>query len=151
MSRRRWTLLTLAAVIAIGCDDPRRSPGTQRKTGTVTIGDFTWQVEIADTPELRYLGLSGREGLADDEGMLFVYEDAAERSFCMRQMTFPLDIAFMDSNLRVVRIYTMPVEPDGAGTATYPSYAPAQYVLEVNAGMFAELGIDVGDLATIDR
>ena len=143
--------LTVAATVAIGCDRPSPSPHGGRGRTTVTIGDVTWDVEISDTPELQYLGLSGRRGLADGEGKLFVYEQAGERSYCMRQMTFPLDIAFISDDLRIIRIYTMAVEPDGAGEVGYPSYGPAQYVLEVDAGSFAKFGIKVGDRVIIGQ
>jgi uncharacterized protein len=150
---RKSLLLAMAILTAtaVGCDRPEQPPAGETRWAKVTIHEFTWRVEITDRPETQYLGLSGREGLADDEGMLFVYDKAKERSFCMREMTFPIDIAFISSDFRVVRIHTMAVEPDGRGDVPYRCYAPAQYVLEVNAGKFEELGIEEGDRVAIHR
>ena len=56
-----------------------------------------------------------------------------------------LDIAFIASDLRVVKTCTMPVEPYGFEEKTYPSEFPAQYALEVAAGQLAAAGVKVGD------
>ena len=58
-------------------------------------------------------------------------------------------LAFLDSDLRVVKIHTMAVEPDGAGRAGYSSQRLAQYVLEVAAGALAEAGVREGDEAVL--
>lgn len=142
-------LMIVAVAGAMGGCDNQDAAGQAREWTTITIRDHTWRVEIVDTPERQFLGLSGREGLAEDEGMLFVFDEPAEHSFCMRQMKFPLDIAFIDADGRIVRTHTMVVEPDGRWDRRYPSYAPVLYALEVNAGSFAKVGIDVGDQATI--
>ena len=142
--------MVLAAVLA-GCRSTKEAPVSARRKTTVTIAEFTWNVDVSDTVELRYLGLSGRERLADTEGMLFVYKGSAERSYCMREMRFPLDIAFVTEDLEIARIYTMAVEPGGSGDIAYTCYTPVMYVLEVNAGQFAELGINEGDTIAIGQ
>ena len=80
--------------------------------------------------------------------MLFVYDEPAERQFWMQHVPIPLDIAFISSDLRIVRIHTMTVEPNLVGQKRYPSHGDAQYAMEVAAGSFARLGISEGDRVT---
>ena len=98
--------------------------------------------EFVETPELREMGLSGREGLGRNNGMLFVFDnETVNRCFWMKDMKFSIDMIWLDSDKKVVHIQEN-VSPD-----TYPeSYcpdAPAQYVLEVEAGRAEQLGIDM--------
>jgi uncharacterized protein len=101
------------------------------------------QVEIADNPVTRYLGLRGRESMPEDRGMLFVYPAEAPRSFTMADTPIPLSIAFIDSERRIIDIQDM--EPFDGEPPGYESAEPAQYALEVNQGFFEERGVKVGD------
>ncbi len=98
-------------------------------------------VEIADTNEERQTGLMGRTALAEDAGMLFVFDTEQQLSFWMKDTLIPLSIAFIDSEGRIVDIQDMqPLDE-----TPHPSAAPAQYALEVNQGFFEARGIQVGD------
>ena len=98
-------------------------------------------VEIADAPDEQQTGLMGRPALAEDSGMLFVFNDEQQRSFWMRDTLIPLSIAFIDSQGRIVDIQDMqPLDE-----TPHLSAAPAQYALEVNQGFFTGRGIQVGD------
>ena len=77
--------------------------------------------------------------------MLFIYPTPQPLEFCMRVCVIPIDIAFIDGDLRVVSTHTMAVEPDLAGRVLYPSGPAAQYVLEVAAGALAKAGVKPGD------
>jgi len=136
--------LQMAAVCMIALFWPA---GCRKKSSPaqVTIAGRTWTVELAATVEQRYLGLSGRDSLAEDAGMLFIYPGPRVLQFCMRGCAVPLDVAFIDSDLRVVKIHTMAVEPDRAGRVTYSSETPVQYALEVAGGVLAGAGVSVGD------
>jgi uncharacterized membrane protein (UPF0127 family) len=111
----------------------------------VRISQGRWQVELAVTNQQRYQGLSGRSSIPEGTGMLFVYPAARVRNYCMRGCPVPIDIAFIGADRRIVRTYTMAVEPDLAGRVVYSSGAPAQYVLEVAGGALAKAGVSVGD------
>lgn len=108
----------------------------------VVINGQTICVEVVRSNQDKTKGLSGREELAEDAGMLFVYGQAGEYGFWMRDMNFAIDIIWIDSDRRVVDI-TSDVDPD-----TYPevfrSDEPAQYILEVNAGYARQHNIEVG-------
>jgi uncharacterized membrane protein (UPF0127 family) len=100
------------------------------------------QVEIADERVEQQRGLMGRTALAENAGMLFVFERDEPRSFWMRNTLIPLSIAYIASDGRIVDIQDMqPLDE-----TSHPSAEPAQYALEVNQGFFAERGIAVGDV-----
>jgi uncharacterized membrane protein (UPF0127 family) len=101
--------------------------------------------EVARTPEERERGLMYRENLASGRGMLFVFPEAQVRSFWMSNTFIPLDIAYMDPELRIVDIKAM--EPESLESV--PSAAPAQFALEVPQGWFEEKGIAIGAVARI--
>ena len=116
--------------------------------GTVlaVMGGETFILELALTPAERSRGLSNREHLAPVGGMLFVFARESNRSFWMKETLIPLDILFLDEERRIVNIHTMhpqPGVPDGQLTL-YRSTAPAQYAVEVNAGIAAELELAPG-------
>lgn len=112
---------------------------------TVTINDTIFFVDVVDTPELRAQGLSGRETLAKGEGMLFIFEEEAERGFWMKEMNFSLDIVWLDRDRVVVEI-TKNATPESFPEIFRPE-RPAQYVLEINAGESDKKEIKVGDQA----
>ena len=109
---------------------------------SLQAGGQTYHLELAATPEARQQGLSGREALAQDRGMLFMYEREGIFCFWMQDMQFALDIMWLDAQQTVVHIEAH-VSPE-----TYPaSFCPdsgAQYVIELNAGEAARAGIETG-------
>ena len=103
------------------------------------------QVEIADTPDERQTGLMGRSALAEDAGMLFVYDREQVLSFSMKDTLIPLSIAYIDVEGRIVDIQDMqPLDE-----TSHPSAEPAQYALEVNQGFFEGRGVMVGDMVEL--
>ena len=100
-------------------------------------------IEIVDTPELRAKGLSGREGLGDENGMLFVFDNQNNNNcFWMKDMNFSIDMVWMNDKKQVLNVAEN-VSPD-----TYPeSFCPAEpakYGLEINAGSATQAGITTG-------
>src|SRR5690606_35019275 len=97
------------------------------------------------------IGLSGKEKLEENNGMLFVFDKKDYHSFWMKNMKFPIDIIFLDNNT-VVDIYkNVPPPKPGENMAKLPVYRPSKavnYVLEVPAGTADKAKIKVGD--TID-
>lgn len=113
--------------------------------GWVIFGTDTVEVELARTPQEREQGLMYRENLPEGRGMLFIFTDSQYRSFWMRNTYIPLDIAYIDENLRIVDIQAMePQSEDG-----HPSAQPAMFALEVPRGWFASRGIGVGTEARL--
>jgi uncharacterized membrane protein (UPF0127 family) len=105
------------------------------------------RVEIADNAFEHARGLMYRTALAEDRGMLFIFEAEQKPSFTMKNTLIPLSIAFIDSEGRIVDIQDMkPLDDD---PPSYVSAKPAQYALEVNQGFFEERGVEVGDRAEL--
>jgi uncharacterized protein len=168
------TLLALALVLAAlvgGCgdgDEPTAGPattgaptttgsgsnGSGLARGRVEIetsgGRRSLTVEIAETPEQQQRGLMFRESLPRDAGMIFAFPDERTGGFWMKDTLIPLSIAFYDGEGVIVAILDMePCREDPC-----PVYAPdAAYrgALEVNQGVFDELGVAVGDRIRLVR
>ena len=119
----------------------------------VRIDGLTVRAEMARTPEERGPGLGGRPSMPLDEGMLFIFESEGQHSFWMRGMLFPLDFIWISSDRTVVDIIVdVPVEP-GVPDGELPLYRSDQavlYVLEVNAGVVREAGVQIGDAVTFE-
>ncbi|MSR70507.1 DUF192 domain-containing protein [Candidatus Kaiserbacteria bacterium] len=133
-------LIVLAAVAAAVAVAVR--PDTTNTMRTILIGSTKVAVDVADTESLREQGLSGRAGLAEGEGMLFVFERDGLWAFWMKDMLFPLDMIWADAEGRVVTV-AADVSPDTYPQTFAPS-APALYVLEVPAGFAAQHGVALG-------
>ena len=158
VSRRR-TLALLLVVAAGGCGgEPPPDDGAYERvmsfdTARVRLprkGDtLRLALELAVSPEQRSMGLMERRRLADDAGMLFVYDSIQppDAGFWMYRTRIPLDIAFLDSAgvIRAVRSMTPCAATIAQGCPTYTPGVPYQFALEVNAGYFARHGIGVGD------
>lgn len=119
----------------------------------VDLNGRLFMMELALTPEQRAKGLMGRESMADDEGMLFVFPDSepypAEVSFWMKDCLIPIDVIFISREGEIVSIHEM--EPPEPGTPdeelkAYPSKGPVQFAIEVRGGLAEELGLKVGDV-----
>ena len=112
-----------------------------------------FSVELAQTQEKQALGLMFRDSLPDDHGMLFIFPREARRSFWMKNCRIPLDIFYFDGNLALVSVSESTPPCRTQRCPSYPSEGPARYVLELNAGKAAQLGIKTGDVLElhIDR
>lgn len=97
-------------------------------------------VELAATGQQRYMGLSFRKTMADNAGMLFVYQAERPLTFTMRNTLIPLSIAFISKDLVINEIHPMNVGPGQLFDAAHI----AQFALEVNQGWFAQNGIKPG-------
>jgi len=112
----------------------------------VRVGDARLTAEVAVSSHQRAQGLAGRDRLAPDRGMLFVWPQAGPRRFWMKGTRIPLSVAFLDADGRILNIQRMrPPDPDGTGYRRYPSEGPARFALETNRGWFADRGIGPGD------
>ncbi len=113
------------------------------KLQVVKIGDASFEVEIADNPIAQAKGLSGRESMAENKGMLFLFGDSGARSFWMQGMKFPLDIIWINGDEIAGISENLP--PAGFGDVEiYRSPENADKVLEINAGLAAKYGIKIG-------
>jgi uncharacterized membrane protein (UPF0127 family) len=137
-----------AGLIFVIGSDPLKSQSSASLT-RVYLGNLPLKVEIASTEEARRRGLGGRIGLESDQGMLFAFDRPQTLSFWMKDMRFPIDIIWLDQNYTVIDI-SKNVRPDSYPTIYSPKI-PAQYVLEVNAGISDSYGIDEGTALTFSK
>lgn len=110
-------------------------------TLTGTKGEHAVKVEVVASPRAVERGLMYRTHLPLDEGMLFLMGEEEVHSFWMRNTLIPLDMLFIDKELKVVGI----VENAEPRTETSRTVGiPSSYVLEVNGGWCAAHGIAAG-------
>lgn len=112
------------------------------------INNATLKVEVADTQTKRNSGLGGKQSLASDEGMLFIFDKPGRPPFWMKGLSFPLDFVWIMGD-RVVDILQN-IEPPTPGQtdaslSIYQSNADVDRVLEVNGGTAQRLNIKIGD------
>ncbi|MEK7151911.1 MAG: DUF192 domain-containing protein [Patescibacteria group bacterium] len=109
----------------------------------VMVGETEVLVEVVDTPEERTRGLSGKETLGEENGMLFIFERPGVYPFWMKEMRFSIDIIWIDESFHVADI-TEEVSP-GSFPNTFSPALPVRYVLEVPAGFIKKHGITKGE------
>ncbi len=102
---------------------------------------YTIRAEVADTPEKRQQGLTGRRGLEPGYGMLFVYPEPSEPRMSQAETPFPLSVAFVTEDGEIIGIRD--TEPNDSTIFTPPE--PVPYVLQVRGGWFADRGLEEGD------
>lgn len=101
---------------------------------------------VADTEDLRYVGLSETPRLPEDRGMLFVFDEVGDRTFVMREMDFPIDIVYADSDNQITEIHhaRQPGPDEDGEQLEFPGRG--QYVLEVAHQWTTARGVEVGDM-----
>jgi len=98
---------------------------------------------IADSPEERSKGLSGRASLKAQRGMVFIFESPSEQCFWMKDTLIPLDMIWLDESRNVTKIQAN-VQPSSYPSSFCSDKPADKYVIELNAGEAEALGINVG-------
>ena len=109
----------------------------------VKIGEQKIKVEVASTSENQEKGLSGREKIGENEGMLFVFKNSGEHLFWMKDMNFPIDIIWLNEEKKIVFLKEN-VSPD-TFPETFSSEKNSKYVLEVMAGFSQKNNLQEGE------
>lgn len=142
-------LLIAGLVFAFFVLFSREKAKNEFETAAIEIGDTKIAVEIADTSEERTLGLGGRDGMPDTEGMFFIFEESGTHPFWMKNMEFPLDIIWIGEDFGVADIKEN-ISPD-TFPKQYVSSLPSKYVLEVNAGFARAHSVATGSAVIFNR
>lgn len=126
---------------------------TQAAGPTVELKGHRFDVELATDTASQQRGLMFRDEMAADHGMLFVFAEMAPRTFWMKNTHIPLDILYFDRDYKLVSasLRTPPCRSANDDCPVYPSAGPAQYVLELNAGVAEKLGAKAGDKLTVSH
>lgn len=148
-----WLVLGIFFLSFYACKDEKKSVKqtevTFTKEADLTIfkiatdsTEIKLDIEIADTDYDIQTGLMYRSSMETNQGMLFVFDDVIERYFYMKNTQIPLDIIYIDANQKIVSFQKNANPYD---ETSLPSIVPAQYVLEVNAGLVDTWSINEGD------
>ncbi len=151
---QRKIILGIICVIIVGCllgytYHVEKNPVKNIPTGiaTITLDQSTIMASIANTDALREKGLGGVNSLNSNQGMFFMFDTPGLYGFWMKDMLIPIDMIWLDQNLKVVYIESN-VLP-----STYPAvFTPtssSMYVLETQSGFVEKNSIKVGDTAKI--
>ncbi|WP_334158425.1 DUF192 domain-containing protein [Oryzomicrobium sp.] len=106
----------------------------------LAAGMYRIEAEVAATPDTREKGLMYRTALPLNQGMLFVFPQAARHCMWMRNTLLPLSVAFLDSQGRIINVAEMQPRTDTNHCAS----EPASYALEMNGGWFSARGLKAG-------
>lgn len=164
-SMRTSIVVTIIAALVFGVgvygllkitkgDSYQALTNTNQNPGAVTqvsINNKTFTVELAITADQQARGLSGRDEIPANQGMLFVFKPAQKTSFWMKDMKFPLDIVWIHNQKIVDISRNLPPPSTDTSTKDLPTYSPSEavdYVLEINAGQATYF--QVGDRVTIN-
>ncbi len=153
-SRNFWVLLVMAIILGIifwsvgGSRIYDEVPFYFKKiigeTATVTINNYSYDVEIAKTEAARVKGLSKRNYLENGHGMLFVFEEADYYNFTLKDTKISLDIIWIMENTIV------DMKPSVApGTGLLTPLNKANYVLEIRPNNISTRGFKIGDQVNI--
>lgn len=110
----------------------------------IKIGDAIINAEIADAPAKQTKGLSGRNELGKNNGMLFIYDKPGFHSIWMKNMKFPIDIIWIDENKKIIGTENE-VKPESYPKSFEPPL-PVKYTLETNSGFVKKYGVEIGKI-----
>jgi len=141
--------ILLGVVFGVYCSVYSGNTNEEKKHIAVSFQKVSVTAEIADSNALRVLGLSGRKSLSDKEGMWFDFKSDGHHSFWMKEMHFPIDIIWLDKDLRVIHIKEN-ATPESYPETFIPSVAD-RFVLEVPAGFTREYDVFIGDHVSVHK
>ena len=133
------SVVTGLAMLAVATVQAQ-APQTQLPRVELRAGMHRIDAQVALTPEQRSIGLMWRQRMPPQEGMLFVFEQAATQCFWMKNTLLPLTAAFVADDGRIVNLADMQPQT----TDSHCSKEPVRYVLEMNQGWFDQRGIKPG-------
>ena len=118
----------------------QQAPQLNLQRVKLNAGMHVIDAQVALTPQERQIGLMQRKNMPQHEGMLFVFEQASEQCFWMKNTLLPLTAAFVADDGTIVNTADMKPET----TDSHCSAKPVRYVLEMNKGWFVKKGIKQG-------
>lgn len=141
----RRHLIALAVLFAARPAWTGDRPRTSKMTVATASGAHKFSIELATTEAQMEQGLMFRHYLAPDAGMLFDFKRPIVAQMWMKNTPIPLDMLFLDGGGKIVDLHerAVPYSLD-----VIASKAPARFVIELNGGTVARLGISVGDRVT---
>jgi uncharacterized protein len=140
VSKALFPMLASAMLFMPGWTSAQEAPQLNLQRAKLTAGMYVIDAQVALTPEQRQIGLMLRKDMPQHEGMIFVFEQASEQCFWMKNTLLPLTAAFVADDGTIVNMADMKPQT----TEPHCSAKPVRYVLEMNKGWFAKKGIKPG-------
>ena len=138
---RKWRLFGALALTSLSFNAwTQNGPQLNLARTQLQAGMHRLDVQLAQTPEQRQIGLMWRKEMPQHEGMLFVFEQATTQCFWMRNTLIPLTAAFVEDDGTIVNLADMQPQKDDS----HCSSKPVRFVLEMNQGWFAKRQIKPG-------
>lgn len=134
------SLAAAALLLMPGRATAEQAPQLDLQRVRLNAGMHVIDAQVALTPQQRQIGLMLRQDMPPHEGMLFIFEQAAEQCFWMKNTLLPLTAAFVAEDGTIVNLADMKPQT----TDSHCSAKPVRYVLEMNKGWFAKKGIKAG-------
>lgn len=143
---KRWHWIAIGAIILVFCV-LKLADWLYFPNGTVYLENKTLKVLVADTPHRQYKGLGGRESLGNWDGMWFSFYSRDIHGIVMRDMSFPIDVVWIDNGVIVDLAENLPPEKGKKEEELTPYYTGrlSTNVLELPAGSISELRLKIGD------
>jgi uncharacterized protein len=141
----RRHFLVLALLLATAPAWALETFGTSELTIQTAAGPQKFSIELALTDAQMEQGLMFRRSMAPDAGMLFDFKQPTPVTMWMKNTVIPLDMLFLDTSGKIIDIHQRAVP---YSTDIIASAVPARYVIELNGGTVARLGIRLGDQVT---
>lgn len=128
-----------------------RSGNDSYQRVNITVNGQRLIAEVSATSEQRTRGLTVKNALAENESMLFVFDNQAKHKFWMKDMKFPIDIIWIGSDKSVIDIEKS-LQPCNSGflCSTYEPDGDSLYVLETVSGFAQKHGIVKGTVVEFD-
>ncbi|MEJ6398734.1 DUF192 domain-containing protein [Yoonia sp. 208BN28-4] len=131
----------LAVILALMAQPAAAACSDGRVTVAGDFGQAHFSVDVADDAQERAQGLMFVESMPILSGMLFVYEAPQVASFWMQNTLIPLDMLFAQADGTITHIHPEAIPGDRTSILGGDDI---QYVLEINGGLAARLGIKPG-------
>ena len=106
----------------------------------LNIGIHLINAQVAANDQDRERGLMFREKMAVNEGMLFVFEQAATHCMWMKNTLLPLSVAFIDAQGKILNIEDMQAQT----LESHCAKRRASFALEMNLAWFKQRNIKAG-------
>lgn len=104
------------------------------KTIKAKIGNKTLKLKVLTTPQSQVIGYMNSKEPKENEGLLFIYDEELPLTFWMKNVKFPLDILFFDSNMNFINYHSMKADSGSNILPKYKSKKPARFAIEVKYG-----------------
>ncbi|HBR95336.1 DUF192 domain-containing protein [Coraliomargarita algicola] len=137
-------LVTLLSLALLACQPNRQAdlaPADGQTHFAIAIGGQELQLQLAVNSAEQQKGLMHRDSMPEDHGMLFLFDQPAQRSFWMRNTRIPLDIGYFDASGHLLEVHKLfPYDETPVPSAN----DQVLIAVETNRGWYAAHGVKPG-------